>query len=275
MKKAHSLIDKVSSIRNLSIAFRNGSKRGGSPGPDGTSWDDYSVKLASNLTSLSYRLRTGTFFFKQPRVRLIKTYHRFPLKVHISNVEDRVVQHALKQTLTAILDPYFLEVSYGYRKRRGSSQASARLFEMLMNLSDPHLFSIDIQNCYASIDMARLKRAFCRYIADGKVIMLVEQALNAPSNTGLPPGNVLSTLMTDLYLLDLDRHLSLNRMIRYCDNVVGLAASAQEAESDINKINEALGAIGLQANVHKTKLVYPVEFFSHKRVLEDFLLNHM
>ena len=267
MKKYHSLIDKVYSISNLSLAFRNGSKRGGSPGPDGVTWIAYADKLTDNLAALSDRLRDGTFVFREAKCRVISTHRQSPLKIYISDIEDRIVQHALKQVLTRILEPCFLNVSYGYRKRRGLSQAYLKLTEMLKTLNDPHFFSLDIQKCFASMNRARLKEVLCRYVADGKAIALTDLAIGIKNGEGLPPGNVLSTLMADLYFLDADKHLADSRMIRYCDNIIGFSRSSEELVTDMTQITETINSIGLQLNANKTKVIYPVS-------LDRRIVNH-
>lgn len=273
MRKYHSLIDKVYSASNLSLAFRNGSKRGGSPGPDGVTWGFYSEKLADNLTALSERLRNGTFEFQEAKSRVITTHRHLPLTIYISNVEDRIVQHALKQVFAQIIEPYFLNVSYGYRKRRGLSQARLKLNEIFQALDDPHFFSLDIQNCFASMSRSRLKQVLCQYVADAKFITLTDRALSIKDSEGLPPGNVLSTLMAELYLLAVDEHLVESRMVRYCDNIVGFARTEEELVSDIRRITETMNSIGLQPNPKKTRVTYPVSSNHWMMIREELFFD--
>jgi len=261
MNKYHSLIDKVYDRRNLLRAFRHGARRRGCSGPDDVSWTEYGDNLEHNLACLAQRLRAGNFEFSAPR-SLYRTGVQGELRhIHVWDVEDRIVQHAIKQILTPIFEMEFLDLAYGYRPRRGYAQAYKRAVDIYSEISTPWVASTDIRSFFASIDRALLKRLFCLRVADGKIINLVESTLFSVDVPGLPIGNVLSPLMSDLYLHEVDKFLCGERMIRYCDNIVAFSRSRSNALGDLELITAAVRSVELQLNADKTQVVFapPIE----------------
>jgi RNA-directed DNA polymerase len=256
MNKYHSLIDKVYDYRNLLRSFRHGAKRKGCSGPDNVSWREYGDRLIHNLTHLAQRLRTDHFEFTLPASLYISGTQGKIWHIYIWNVEDRIVQRAMRQVLSPIFEKEFLDLAYGYRPRRGYAQAYKRVLMFFLKMESPWVVSTDIRSAFASVDRTLLKRLFCLRVADGKLIKLLEKALFSVDTPGLPLGNSLSPLMFDLYLHEVDKILSRRKVIRYGDNLIAFSTSRSVALEDLKLITGAVQSVGLELNDQKTRVVF-------------------
>jgi hypothetical protein len=95
----------------------------------------------------------------------------------------------------------------------------------------------------------------CRYVSDGRVIQLVEDIILSTGTEALPPGSPLSSVLADVYLVEVDRCLDRDRMIRYCDNILGFSRDSRGADADITDITAALSRIGLTPNKDRIRVV--------------------
>lgn len=59
----------------------------------------------------------------------------------IPTVVDRVIEQAIAQRLTPIMEPYFSEYSYGFRPNRRAQQAIVKLLEYF---NDGYTYVVDI-----------------------------------------------------------------------------------------------------------------------------------
>lgn len=253
--KRHSLIDKVYAPANLAAAFHHGAHRDGAPGPDGISWSDYRFALEFRLRNLGAHLRDGHYEIKQPRARTIRTKAGGTLVVYIWNIEDRIVQQAVARALLRALRGIFHSVAFGFSRGRCLTAAKKKLVEASQNFDSPYFFSLDIANCFPAMDAGRVLRCFSRYVSDGKVLSLVKSAVLSAQSGGLPPGSPLSGVLADLFLRDFDAFLDSARMIRYCDNVLGFAATHEAATADVKVITGHLGNLSLLSSVSRTRIV--------------------
>lgn len=80
--------------------------------------------------------------------------------------------------------------------------------------------------------------------------------------TGTPQGGVVSPLLADVYLHQLDRAWSRDEhgvLVRYADDVVVMCQSREQAEAALARLTVLLGELGLQPKAAKTRIVHLVE----------------
>jgi len=104
-------------------------------------------------------------------------------------------------------------------------------------------------------------------ISDGKVLNLIESWLTAgvlnkgeieEITEGTPQGGVISPLLANIYLHEMDKQVSRLygvRMVRYADDVVILCKTREIAERTLKQLEEILAGLKLQLNKKKTKIV--------------------
>lgn len=133
----------------------------------------------------------------------------------ILTIKDRVVQMMLKMILEPIFESDFLDCSIGFRPQRRTMDAIFECYR-LITPRNSYFWVIegDIRSCFDKINHSILLKLISRRIADTKVINLIGRFLKAGvmenqvfrrSPEGSPQGGIVSPLMANIYLHELDR----------------------------------------------------------------------
>jgi RNA-directed DNA polymerase len=80
--------------------------------------------------------------------------------------------------------------------------------------------------------------------------------------TGTPQGGPASPLLCNIYLHRLDRAWDADRhgvLVRYCDDLVVLCATRQQAEAALEQLRQLLGGLGLEPKAAKTRIIHLAE----------------
>jgi len=264
--KWYSLIDKVSSRRNLESAFLQVKRNKGSAGVDRVTIRMFEAHLEENLKRLSESLKEGSY---RPqairRVWIEKLGSREKRPLGIPTVRDRVVQTALLNVLEPIFERDFAAQSYGFRPERGAKDALRRVDELL-KAGYVHVVDADFQSYYDTIPRQPLLEQVRSKVADSKVLDLleayleqevVESAKHWTPEEGTPQGAVISPLLSNIYLDALDHQMAQHgyAMVRYADDFVILCRSESEAQRALAEVEEWTAAAGLRLHPEKTRIV--------------------
>ena len=265
--KWHSLIDKVYKRANLQSAFRKVAANKGSPGIDRVTIEDFRDALDGNISKLEQQLRDGSFRPQAiKRVNILKPGSKETRPLGIPTVRDRVVQASLRHVLEPILERQFAEHSYGFRPNRGCKDALRRV-KGLIRQGYKYTVDVDLKSYFDTIPHARLLDELRKYVADNRAIGLVEKFLQADimdgmdrwnPNSGAPQGAIISPLLSNLYLNDLD-HLMADRgyaMTRYADDLVIQCRTREEADKALEMVAAWTTERGLTLHPTKTKIVH-------------------
>jgi RNA-directed DNA polymerase len=261
-----SLIDKVWHPRNLHASWDKVQARAGAAGVDHQSVGQFEQDLDPNLARLSEQLRRGTYRPQAVRrVWIPKPGSDQKRPLGIPTVGDRVVQGALRQVIEPIFEQGFAPQSYGFRPGRGCRDALRRV-EQLLKGGHAHVVDADIQSYFDTIPRDRLLEKVRRKVADGRVLELIGAYLNqgvmdgleqwTPS-AGTPQGAVLSPLLANIYLDDLDHHMAGQgyEMVRYADDLVVLCPSREQAQAALAELQQWMAREGLTLHPTKTRVV--------------------
>ena len=261
-----SLIDKVQSLTNLGSAFTKVARNRGAAGVDHVTVHDFAKRRDENLRKLREQLRAGTLRPQAVRRVLIdKPGSKEKRPLGIPTVRDRVVQGALRHVLEPIFEKEFAEHSYGFRPRRGCRDALRRV-DALIREGYRHTVDLDLRAYFDTIPHDRLMEVVRTRIADGRVLELIEAYLKAAildgvtawePDSGAPQGAVLSPLLSNLYLNDLD-HLMAGKgyeMTRYADDMVIQCPTPEAAERALALVREWTEERGLSLHPTKTCVV--------------------
>lgn len=264
--KWFSLIDKVYSERTLSLAWRKVQSNAGACGVDGITIETFGKDSLSRLLAVNEHLKRGSYQPKPvKRVRIPKAGSKQMRPLGIPTVTDRVVQQALRMVLEPIFEHRFAEHSYGFRPGRSCHDALRRVSGQLAQ-GYTHVVDIDIQGYFDTIDQERLMKLLREDVSDSRVLTLIERFLKAgvledgdweASEAGTPQGGVISPLLSNLYLDELDHYMEAKAlaMTRYADDMVILCKSAAQAEHALETVREWMKQANLQLHPEKTRLV--------------------
>jgi RNA-directed DNA polymerase len=260
-----SLIDKVIRVKTLRVAWSLVKSNRGSAGTDHQSLEDFADRLDENLEKLHAELQSGTYHPRPiKRVWIDKPGSKEKRPLGIPAVRDRVVQSALRLVMEPILEREFHPHSYGFRPGRGCKDALRRVDKLLKD-GYQWVVDADIKAYFDSIPQERLMHEVEKYIADGRVLTLLEKYLQQDILDGLrrwrpkegtPQGAVISPLLANLYLHPVDVVMAEQgwEMVRYADDLVILCRSLEGAEAALAWLAKLLGERGLTLHPQKTRI---------------------
>jgi RNA-directed DNA polymerase len=219
----------------------------GSAGSDQQSVQGFERDLERNLKQLHEELRTGSYRPRPIRRQYIqKAGSSEKRALGIPAVRDRVVQRALQMVIEPIFERQFTPHSYGFRPGRGCKDA-LREVKRLLDSGYSWVVDADLKSYFDSIPHAGLMQELSRYIADSRVLALIEafvkQDIMEPMRrwqpeAGTPQGAVISPLLAKLYLHPVDEAMAEGglAMIRYADDLVVLCRSQQQAQAALERL---------------------------------------
>jgi RNA-directed DNA polymerase len=261
-----SLMDKVYSLRNLKSAWARVQLNAGAAGIDKQTIELFAKNEEWELQQLHEQLRDGSYrplAVRRTWINKPGSTEKRPLG--IPAVRDRVVQTALRHALEPIWEAEFAETSYGFRPGRGCLNALRRVDELLQQ-GYTWVVDADLKKYFDTIPHDRLMEVVRQRIADGRILDLTERYLQAgvmdgdelqETELGTPQGAVISPLLSNLYLNDLDHEAARQgfEMVRYADDFVILCRSQEEAERALEWVRLQVEAKGLTLHPEKTRLV--------------------
>ena len=265
--KWFSLIDKVWNPRSLEAAWRKVLRNRGAAGVDRQSVAQFKHHAAEELDRLHWQLQEESYQ-PQPvrRTWIEKTGSKELRPLGIPSVRDRVVQGAIKHALEPIFERDFSEHSYGFRPGRSAKDALRRV-EGQLREGRIWVVDADIKGYFDHIPHEQLMERVERKVSDGRVLELIGKYLKAgvmesakewkPTGQGTPQGAVLSPLLANIYLDELDGQMAAQgyAMSRYADDFVILCASQSEAEAALSEVREWCERRGLTLHPEKTRIV--------------------
>ncbi|CZE46369.1 CRISPR-associated endonuclease Cas1 [Campylobacter geochelonis] len=193
-------------------------------------------------------------------------------KLAISSLKDKLIQKVLANELAWYFDKHFSDKSYAYRPGKSYKNAIFRLRDFL-RVKPYFVIKSDIKDCFESINHSKLVALLAKYIKDKRVLNLVEiwikngifnrQTYIKHSKFGIHQGDVLSPLLANIYLNQMDKFLETNNeiFIRYADDFVILADDEKFVQAKINSLKTFLSTIDLSLKDTKTAIYSPTQSF--------------
>jgi group II intron reverse transcriptase/maturase len=268
-RRFHALYDKVYRRDILARAWREVRAHGGAAGVDGqtisaieeTGVDGFLEALANELWEGRYRPHAV-------RRVLIPKAAGGERPLGIPTVRDRVVQAAAKVVLEPIFEADFRASSYGFRPKRSAHQAMEQIRQGV-NRGASWVVDADIEAFFDRIDHGKLMERVGRRISDRRMLKLLRQWLASgvlddgewlPTDQGVPQGGVISPLLANVMLHELDRlwedHCGqLGQLIRYADDLVVLCRTEAAAAEALRRVGLVLTRLGLTLHPTKTRVV--------------------
>jgi len=194
----------VCKLETLREAYVLAQKNDGAPGSDGVTFEAIEAQgveaflgqIADELVGRSYAplpARRQDIPKDGGKVRVLS----------IPAIRDRVVQGALKLILEPIFEADFQPGSFGYRPKRTAHEALDRAIVQRKT----RVIDIDLRSYFDNVRHDRLLAKVARRVNDADVMHLLKIMLKAGAKQGVPQGGVISPLLSNIYLTEVDRML--------------------------------------------------------------------
>lgn len=211
--KLNNLIGAISNPKLLALAYELIKSKPGNmtPGADTTTLDSLDLNWIQNTAA---KLQAGQFRWSPARLVKIpkpnKPGQTRPLG--IANPREKVVQKAIQLVLSALYEPIFRDCSHAFRPARSCHTALRACSSKLIGAK--WVIEGDISKCFDKIGHEKLMEILRCKIGCQKTLNLLKTALQVGyaklegvverSLEGTPQGSVLSPLLCNIFLHELD-----------------------------------------------------------------------
>jgi len=287
------LLEIILDDKNIELAYRNIKKNTGSKtvGVNGHTIKDIENWHTAEYTGYVKERLKSYEPHKVRRVEIPKEDGTGRMRpIGIPTIEDRLIQQCIKQVLEPIAESKFHNHSYGFRPNRSCEHAIARYMFLVNNGKLHYVIDIDIKSFFDNVNHGKvLKQIWSMGIQDKRLISIISKMLKAEikgigvPNKGTPQGGILSPLLSNIVLNELDwwvsdqwetfqtRHeyTQVNKyraikssglkevfIVRYADDFKILCRTEEQARKMFTAVQKWLNErLGLEISETKSKIV--------------------
>ena len=261
----------VCKLETLHAAYEMAKKNKGAPGIDGVTFGAIEESGVNRfLEEIRHELVTQTYFPMRNRVKAIPKGGGKVRHLGIACIRDRVVQGALKLILEPIFETDFQEGSYGYRPQRTPHQATHRVAAAIVE-GKTRVIDLDLSSYFDTIRHDILLRKVAKRVNDADIMHLLKLMLKAGGKRGVPQGSVVSPLLSNIYLNEVDKMLEKAKEVtrtgrythveyaRFADDLVVLVDWHPNCDWLVvavkKRLYEEFEKLDVSVNTEKTKMV--------------------
>jgi RNA-directed DNA polymerase len=256
----------------LREAYALAKKNDGAPGIDGVTFEAIEAGgVESFLQRIRDELITNTYRPMRVRKKAIPKKGSTKVRIlSIPSIRDRVVQGALKLVLEPIFEADFQSGSYVYRPKRTAHEAVQRVAEATVE-GKTRIIDLDLRAYFDTVQHSLLLEKVGKRVRDNDVMRLLNMMLKATGKVGVPQGGVISPLLSNLYLDEVDKMLekaiettrykqyTAVQYARFADDMVILVEDHPQhdwiVKAVIKRLREELGKLRVEINEEKSRIV--------------------
>ncbi|MCK4358501.1 MAG: CRISPR-associated endonuclease Cas1 [Candidatus Cloacimonetes bacterium] len=209
---------------------------------------DYLIKLSEVLKNNQYE-PGDSIIYKRKKSNGELRY------LYIHNVSDRLIFKAISNYFGNKIDPLLSNSSFAYRKGLNIRQAARKVRSLILNGYTTG-FQGDISSFFDSVSLEKLFLLLQALFYKEPLIITLQKIFD--NSKGLPQGNPISPVLSNLYLHQFDQIINKNKLklVRYGDDFVILSKHSHTEKDIKNLVVELLNKLGLSLNTSK---IVPIE----------------
>ena len=255
----------------LHAAYRLSKKNNGAPGIDGVTFEAVeSAGVGVLIEELRTELIERTYRPQRARKVEIPKDGGKTRQLSIPTIRDRVVQGALKLVLEPIFEADFQPGSFSYRPKKSAHDAVSRVSEAII-MGKTHVIDLDLRAYFDTVRHHIVLEKVAKRVNDDDVMHLLKLMLKASGKRGVPQGGVISPLLSNIYLNEVDRMLEkakvvtqdgkwvLVEYVRFADDLVVLVnahpCQAWLRRAIARRLREEFAKLQVEVNEDKTRTV--------------------
>ena len=180
-------------------AYKRVKANQGAPGIDGIDFSEFEKDWKNNLYKIWNRLSSGSYFPSAVKGVEIPKKNGSTRLLGIPTITDRVAQMVVRMNFEPLVEPVFLDNSYGYRPNRSATDAVGITRQRCWKM--PWVVEFDIRGLFDNIDHELMMKAVRAHTESKWMILYIERFLKAPivmldgtvkeRNSGTPQGGVI------------------------------------------------------------------------------------
>ncbi|HSU33183.1 MAG TPA: group II intron reverse transcriptase/maturase [Bryobacteraceae bacterium] len=262
----------VCKMETLQAAYAVAKSNDGAPGIDGVTFAAIEAQgVEAFLRQIQDELKQRSYVPLRLRKKEIPKDGGSRVRVlSIPSIRDRVVQGALKLILEPVFEADFQSGSYGYRPKRTPHQAVERVMRGIF-LGKLDIIDLDLRAYFDSVRHDRLLHKVAQRIQDDDVMALLKKILKSSGSMGVPQGGIISPMLSNLYLNEVDRMLEKALEVtrsgryqyveyaRFADDLVVLVYSQYGPPGLLGQVSrrlrEEFARLGVEINDEKSRCV--------------------
>lgn len=258
------IMDEFLRLENFQRAWEKVAENRGCAGVDGESIDRFARNQTINIYQLRDAVAQTTYQPSPCKQVIIPKRNGTQRELKIPTVRDRIVQQALLNILSPLMEEKFSSVSFAYRPNLSYINAVEKVAHW-RDLGYQWVLDADIVKFFDSIDHRRLLKAVRLQIDNPRILCLIkswisvgvltEEGVVVPQK-GIPQGAVISPLLANIYLHEFDELVTTTdlKLVRYADDFLVLACTQERIFQAKGEIASLLDSMGLMIHPEKTQI---------------------
>ena len=262
----------ICKLETLRESYRMARANRGAAGVDGETFASIEAQgVDKYLRQLHKELVEGTYRPQRNRKKEIAKEGSAKTRVlSIPTIRDRIVQGAVKLILEPIFEADFQPGAYGYRPKRTAHEAVDVVSRAIMQ-GKTRVIDLDLKSYFDNVRHDILLGKIAERVDDADVMQVLRSILKATGGKGVPQGGVISPLLSNLYLNEVDRMLERAKgatrtgpyvnveYARYADDLVVLVHGHREQDWVVRAVKKRLGEefakLHVEINEDKSRVV--------------------
>lgn len=261
----------VCKMETMEEAYKMAKSNNGAPGLDGVTFDDIEAEGREKfLQRIQQEMQQKTYEPERNRQKEIPKANGKVRMLGIPSIRDRVVQGALRLIMEPIFEADFQDGSYGYRPKRSPQEAVHRVATAIAQ-GKTTVLDLDLTAYFDNVRHHLLLEKVARRIDDADIMHLLKLILKASGKKGVPQGGVISPLLSNIYLNEVDKMLEKAKEVtrqntytqleyaRFADDTVVLVNWHPKNQWLVGavwqRIKEELEKLQVELNQEKSKVV--------------------